>query len=81
MKDTLKSKMFIRIILISLGIILYFSKPAYAYMDPSSGSMFVQLLLAGLASLAIMGKCYWRQIKLFFRNLFFRNRNQDNNDK
>ena len=40
--------------------------PAHAYLDPGSGSMMVQLLLAGFAGLAIAAKVFWRRIKSFF---------------
>ena len=34
-----------------------------AYIDPSAGGMLVQLLLAGTAGLAVLGKLYWARIK------------------
>ena len=34
-----------------------------AYIDPSAGGMLVQLLLAGTAGLAVLGKLYWTRIK------------------
>ena len=45
---------------------LIISEPAYAYLDPGTVSMTFQVILAGLASLAVVGKLYWyRLIKLF----------------
>lgn len=40
--------------------------PAHAYLDPGSGSMFVQLLLGGVAGLFVLVKMYWRQLAAKF---------------
>ena len=36
--------------------------PAYAYLDPGTGSMILQALLGGAAGVAIAGKLYWRRL-------------------
>jgi hypothetical protein len=36
--------------------------PAYAYLDPGTGSMILQALLGGAAGLALAGKLYWRRL-------------------
>lgn len=36
--------------------------PAHAYLDPASGSMFLQLLLGGLAGAALAIKLYWHKL-------------------
>ena len=60
----------------SLGAILLGSlvltDSAYAYLDPGTGSMIVQIILGGVAGLAVAGKLFWSQITEFFRNLFGR---------
>jgi hypothetical protein len=40
--------------------------PAFAYLDPGTGSMIVQLLLGGLAGALVVGKLYWQRFKSFF---------------
>jgi hypothetical protein len=40
--------------------------PAYAYLDPGTGSMILQLLLGGVAGVLIIAKLYWQ----LFRDLF-----------
>lgn len=40
--------------------------PSHAYLDPGSGSMLVQLLLAGGAGIAVLGKVYWNNLMMFF---------------
>ncbi len=42
---------------------------ALAYLDPSSGSLLIQLLLAGGLGIAFLVKTYWKKIKgLFNKN-------------
>lgn len=38
------------------------ARPAFAYIDPGSGSMVVQLLLGGFAGLAVLIKLTWHRI-------------------
>lgn len=40
--------------------------PAYAYLDPGTGSMLLQLLLGSAAGALVIGKLYWTRIKSFF---------------
>jgi len=45
-----------------LGMVLTASAtPAYAYLDPGTGSMILQVLLGGVAGVALAGKLYWRR--------------------
>ena len=51
-------------IVIILGVSsLGFSGPAYAYLDPGTGSMILQMLLGGVGGFLLVGKLYWAQIK------------------
>jgi hypothetical protein len=46
-----------------------FSGAAHAYLDPGTGSILVQSLLAGIAgAVAVLG-LYWQRVKAFFANL------------
>lgn len=50
-----------------LGISLTgFALPAHAYLDPASGSMFLQLLLGGVAGAALAIKLYWHKVLSLF---------------
>jgi hypothetical protein len=42
--------------------LLISERPALAYMDPGSGSMLLQLLLGGVAGVALIAKLYWRRL-------------------
>jgi hypothetical protein len=39
---------------------------AYAYLDPGSGSIFLQLLLGGVASVAVAGRLFWHRLRQRF---------------
>lgn len=41
-----------------------------AYLDPGTGSYFLQLIIAGLLGLLFVLKTYWRRIKVFLGRLF-----------
>jgi hypothetical protein len=51
-----------------LGIYVFFitADPVYAYLDPGSGSMFLQLLLGGIAGVAVILKLFWRKFTGLF---------------
>jgi len=42
------------------------STEANAYLDPSTGSMVLQLLLGGVAGAVVVVKLYWEKVKNFF---------------
>ncbi len=44
---------------------LMMEQVAFAYLDPGTGSLFLQLLLGGVAGLAVIGKLYWGRLLLF----------------
>jgi O-antigen/teichoic acid export membrane protein len=53
--------------------LLLFSPAAFAYLDPSTGSMVVSAIVGIFASIALAVKTYWYKIKGFFK----RGRNRD----
>ncbi len=58
-----------RLTLILAAVILLGSfavpAPAYAYLDPGTGSMLLQLLLGGVAGALVIGKLYWARVTSF----------------
>lgn len=57
----------IPIFLVSLLMVQMASPPlAYAYIDPSTGGMLLQLLLAGVAGALIIIKLYWEKLRSIF---------------
>jgi hypothetical protein len=53
-------------ITLTLLFLLLLTQPAHAYIDPVSGSMALQLLVAAVAGALVTLKIYWQKI----RNLF-----------
>ena len=41
---------------------------AHAYLDPGTGSIILQVLLGGVAGLALAGKLYWQKFRLLARH-------------
>ncbi|MBX9570352.1 MAG: hypothetical protein K2Y32_16920 [Candidatus Obscuribacterales bacterium] len=50
---------------VALALFLYFitAQAASAYVDPSTGSYFVQILVAGLVTIGFTFKTAWRHLK------------------
>lgn len=70
--------------IVGLAAILVFLRPtdAHAYVDPSTGSYLLQMLLAGVVAAALAIRMFWTNLKLFFHKLFSKSNNEetDKND-
>jgi hypothetical protein len=53
----------IRLALLALISFAAGTAPAYAYLDPGTGSMLLQAILGGIAGVVIAGKLYWGKIR------------------
>jgi len=53
--------------ILSAFLFLTFAVPAFAYLDPGSGSLIFQLIVGGVAGLILAVKIFWRRILSFFR--------------
>lgn len=64
-------------ILLSIGAIVLLHEiafsNAYAYLDPASGSVIIQLIIGALAGAGITIKLYWVRIKEKFSSKLSRN--------
>lgn len=47
--------------------ILCMPRPAAAYLDPTSGSLLLQIILGGVAGLAVIFKLFWHRLRGWFR--------------
>ena len=56
---------------------LFCTSPAYAYLDPGSGSMIVQALIAAFAAVSVSIGIFWKRLK----SLFGRGKEEDLDDK
>ena len=59
------SEINLKLLCLIVGLISYTS-PAYAYLDPGTGSMLLQGLIAGLAVIMSFLSIYWQKVKAFF---------------
>jgi len=50
-----------------LAVCLSIASPAYAYLDPGTGSMLVSAVLGVAAALALAVKMFWYRLIGFFR--------------
>jgi len=51
------------ILAITVGL---FASDAHAYLDPGTGSMIIQMLIAGAIGALVVIKAYWSRIVGFF---------------
>ncbi|MEE9397214.1 MAG: hypothetical protein V3V31_09410 [Methylococcales bacterium] len=49
-----------------ISVWLISMQPAYAYLDPGTGSMILQIILGGVAGIMVAGKVFWHQLLTFF---------------
>lgn len=52
---------------------------AYAYLDPGTGSMMVQAVIAAVAAVSVSIGIFWHRLRTFFSGLFGR-KNKGGND-
>ena len=53
--------------IILLGVV--YSEFAYAYLDPGTGSMVIQIIIGALAAAIMAMKAYWYRLKTFWATL------------
>jgi len=44
--------------------LLLFATPAWAYLDPGTGSMLLQVILGGIAAIGVALKLFWHKIRI-----------------
>ncbi len=72
---------FMTLVIVAVLVCLLFPRPAYAYLDPGTGSYILQLLIAGLVGAAFAVKLFWKNIKAFFIDLFSSEEESDEADE
>ncbi len=70
------SKLWLGILVVFCSLAGLFPQTAHAYLDPGSGSYFLQIILASLLTGLYMIKLFWSKIKNFFSNRFGRGKNE-----
>jgi hypothetical protein len=46
----------------TVWLVFVCASPAFAYVDPGSGSMLIQMLLGGVAGIAVLLRLTWRRL-------------------
>lgn len=64
--------------MLAVGLSLV-STPAYAYLDPGSGSMILQIIVGAVVAAGAGAKIFWQNIVDFFSRTFGGNKS-DNSD-
>lgn len=54
---------------------------AYAYLDPATGSIIIQYIVAGLVACMIFMKNFWVKFKYFFNKKIKSKKNKEENSK
>jgi hypothetical protein len=47
-------------------IFILVPSPAYAYIDPGTGSLIIQGVIGAIAAVGVTLKIYWHKVKVFF---------------
>jgi len=56
-----------KVVFLGLCALPCLALPARAYMDPGTGSIYLQLLVGGVAGVAVAVKMFYRTIKSYFK--------------
>lgn len=64
----------------SFCALLIGTEPAWAYLDPGTGSLILQSLIAGIAGVLVVGRLYWAKLKNFLATVFSRSSAQPDVD-
>ena len=63
-------------------IIYFFSLTnAFAYLDPGTGSVILQAIIAAIAAASATVTFYWRKIKMKIKSLFTKKNKTNNSDQ
>lgn len=60
-KVTLYMKILSGLIVLLLALV---AEPAFAYLDPGTGSMLLQVILGGVAAVGVALKLFWHKIRV-----------------
>ncbi len=54
------------LLLPAISVMVLVTLPAHAYLDPASGSMLLQMIVGGVAGVALAVRLFWHRILGFF---------------
>ena len=63
--------------IIGAALVMFWTKDAYAYLDPGTGSMILQAVIAGVAAGLIVIRLWWSKVKVFCARMMGRAQEAD----
>ena len=60
----------IKIFMMSICTMAVLTESAWAYLDPGTGSLILQSLIAGIAGAMVVIRLYWEKLKLYVTRIF-----------
>ena len=64
-------------ILCKIGLVFFLlTSPVYAYLDPGTGNIIIQAILAFIATTITTLSFYWTKVKIFLSKLFKKNKSE-----
>ena len=67
----------INVIVFLILFCFVFPTDSYAYIDPGSGSIILQAIIAAIAGAGTAVTIYWKKVKLFFSKIFKKKDNEN----
>ena len=64
---------FIKLLIFQILFFTIFSSSANAYLDPGTGSVILQAIVAGVAAFFTGIIFYWRKLQIFLKKIFKQN--------
>lgn len=74
MKGNLETQSVISSAVFSLPPLMFAAYNIHAYIDPGTGSLIIQVLIASFFGALFLLKVFWGKVKVFLNNLFSRAR-------
>jgi len=66
--------------IILFSLLLIIARPAYAYLDPGSGSFILQIILGAVLGGLFTVKIYWQKLKTFIFKIFGRAKSENKHE-
>lgn len=57
------------VVIASLFLAAFIATPAFAYLDPGTGSMILQAIIGGVAVVGATVSLYWTKVRHWIRNV------------
>ena len=72
--NKLKTRLATSGVLLSVFLLPLTSQDVHAYIDAGTGSLIIQILIAGFVGGIFLIKVFWGKVKAFLSNLFLKSR-------